>query len=67
MNEGAKLDERTMRSIVSWIADGTQIKGKPMAEVFPGVKEFMLDNYDPNAPTFEEMFSLNTMPMILSN
>jgi len=66
LNESAKLDDKTMRTIVTWLADGTQIKGKPVADVYPGVKDYMLENYDPNAPTLEEMFGLNTMPMVLA-
>ena len=59
LEEGAHLDEKTMRTVVTWIADGTQVKGKPIAEVFPEIKEWMLANYDPEGRDMIEMFRLD--------
>ena len=63
--EGERLDERTMRTLVTWIADGTEIKGKPLVEVFPEVEEWMLDNYNPEGRTVIETFRMDSMPMML--
>lgn len=65
VEEGSRLDEKTMRTIVTWIADGTQVKGKPIAEVFPGIKDWMLENYNPEGNGMIEMFGLDRMPMSL--
>ena len=67
LGEKEKLDEKTLRSIVSWIADGTKVKGKPIAEVFPEIKEWMLDNYDPSGETIVECFKMDQMPMLLQD
>jgi len=67
LEEGADLDEKTLRTIVTWIADGTQVKGKPIAEVFPEIKEFMLDNYNPEGETIVEVFGMDRMPMVLQD
>jgi len=56
--EGERLDERTMRTLVTWIADGTEIKGRPLVEVFPDVEEWMLDNYNPEGRTVIETFRM---------
>ena len=48
LNEGAKLDERTIRTVITWLVDGIQIKGMPMKDVFPEVEEYMLANFDPS-------------------
>ena len=63
--EGERLDERAMRTVVTWVAEGTEIKGKPLVEVFPEVEEWMLDNYQPEALTVVERFSMEQMPMML--
>ena len=54
-----------MRSLVTWIADGTEIKGQPLVEVFPDVKDWMLDNYNPEGRTVIETFRMESMPMML--
>lgn len=59
---GEKLDEKTMRSLVTWIADGTEIKGQPLVEVFPDVKDWMLDNYNPEGRTAIEAFRMEEIP-----
>ena len=63
--EGEKLDERTLRTLITWIADGTQIKGKPLTEVFPEVEEYMLSNFNPDGTTCIEKFNMENMPMVL--
>lgn len=63
--EGEKLDEKTKRALVTWIAEGTQIKGQPLVDVFPEVREWMLENYDPEGATFIEQFRMEEMPMML--
>ena len=59
---GEKLDEKTMRSLVTWIADGTEIKGQPLVDVFPDVKDWMLDNYNPEGRTAIEAFRMEEIP-----
>lgn len=60
LEKGAKLDEKVLRSLVDYIAKSTTIKGKPMVEVFPGVQEHMMSNFDPNGPTiYEKMGFMN--------
>jgi hypothetical protein len=54
-----------MRTLVTWIADGTQIKGKPLVEVFPEVEEWMLSNFDPEGTTCIEKFNMEMMPVVL--
>lgn len=56
LDEGAELDEQAMRTFITWVVDGTTIKGEPMIEVFPEVEEYMLDNYDPSAVTLTQKF-----------
>jgi len=63
--EKASLDERTLRTIITWLADGTQVKGKPLVEVFPGVEEYMLDNYNPYGLSLADKFGLNGSPLSL--
>ena len=63
--EGEKLDDKTKRALVTWIAEGTQIKGQPLVDVFPEVREWMLENYDPEGATFIEQFRMEEMPMML--
>ena len=58
LQEGAKLDEKTLRSIVTYIANSTEINGKPLTEAYPGVEEWMMKNYDPEGPTIYEKFCL---------
>ena len=64
--DGERLDERTMRTLVTWVAEGTQIKGRPLVEVFPEVEEWMLENYNPDGRTLIETFRMESMPMNLS-
>jgi len=61
LEEEQQLDERTMRTIITWIVDGTQVKGKPLVEVFPGVEEYMLNNYDRTAVNLTDKFAMNAM------
>ena len=63
--EGERLDDKTKRALVTWIAEGTQIKGQPLVDVFPEVREWMLENYDPEGATFIEQFRMEEMPMML--
>ena len=65
IDEGARLDERLLRRTVTWVVDGIKIEGQPLEEVFPEVKEWMCDNYDPNGPEFSDKFGLNNLPMNL--
>jgi hypothetical protein len=37
LKEGEKIDEKTLKTVVTYIVDGTQIVGRPMIEVFPEV------------------------------
>ena len=46
LKRGEKLDEKTIKTVITYIANGTTVVGRPMVEVFPGVEEFMLSNYD---------------------
>ena len=55
-----------MRTLVTWIAEGTQIKGRPLVEVFPEVEDWMLHNYNPEGSTLIETFRMEEMPMNLS-
>jgi hypothetical protein len=55
-----------MRTFITWIADGTQIKGKPLVEVFPEAEEFMLSNFNPEGTTCIEKFNMEMMPMMLT-
>ena len=54
LKKGAKLDEKTLRSLVTYLASSTKIKGKPLNEVFPDVEEMMMSNYNPDAPSMAE-------------
>ena len=63
LEKGEKLDERTLRTFITWIVDGTQIKGQPLVEVFPEAEEWMLSNFDPNGTTCIEKFNMDMMPM----
>lgn len=63
--QGEKLDEKTLRTLITWIVDGTQIKGKPLVEIFPEAEEWMLSNFDPNGTTTIEKFNMEHMPMVL--
>ena len=51
-----------MRSLVTWIAEGTEIKGRPLVEVFPEVEQWMLDHYNPEGRTAIEAWSMEAMP-----
>lgn len=65
LEEGARLDERTLRTAVTWIVDGTEIQGQPMIDVFPEVEEWMLSNYNEDGETLIDRFQLEYMPMML--
>ena len=47
LKEGEKLDEKTLRTLVTWVAEGTSVRGRPLVEVFPEVESWMLNNYNP--------------------
>ena len=62
LNAGSKLDERAMRSVVTFIAEGTTVKGRPLTEVFPEVEEAMMSSYNAGEESLLEkfgMFNLN--------
>ena len=61
IDEGAKLDERFLRTVITWVVDGTKINGEPLEDVMPEIKQLMIDNYDPNGMTFSEKFQLHTL------
>ena len=56
--EGEKLDERTMRRIATFIAEGTTIKGRPLTEAFPEVEELMMSRYNPDEESLLEKFGV---------
>ena len=61
IRKGMKLDEKAIRSMITYMANSTQVKGRPVNEVFPDIEEMMMSNYDPSAPTLWEkmgMFNL---------
>ena len=61
VRKGMKFDEKALRSMITYLANSTQVKGKPINEVFPGVEEMMMSNYDPNERSLWEkmgMFNL---------
>ena len=63
LNAGSKLDEKAMRSVVTFIAEGTTVKGRPLTEVFPEVEEAMMSNYNRDEESLLEkfgMFNLNS-------
>jgi len=64
LDKGAKLDEKTLRSLVTYIAESTTIKGKPMIEIFPEVQEAMMSNFDPNGPNIYEKFGMYNLQEI---
>ena len=51
LESGSKLDEKAMRKIVTFIAEGTQVKGRPLIEVFPEVEELMMSRYNASEPS----------------
>jgi len=61
IREGEKLDEKTLSTLVTFIADSTTIAGRPAVDVFPDIQEFMLSNFDANGPTLTEKFGLYSM------
>ena len=65
IDEGAKLHERFVRTMITWVVNGTKINGEPLETVCPEVKEWMMNNYNPNGPTFSEKFGLRNLPMNL--
>lgn len=58
LKEGEKIDEKTLKTVVTYIVDGTQIVGRPMIEVFPEVEDYMLSNFDPEGPSLSDKFGL---------
>ena len=61
LKKGAKLDEKALRTMVTWLANSTQVKGKPINEVFPDITDMMMENYNPDEPSLWEkmgMFNL---------
>jgi len=65
LEEGQRLDERTLRTLITWIVDGTQVRGKPLKDVFPEVEAWMLENYDATALNLQDKFNMNAMPLNL--
>lgn len=61
LREGEKLDEKTLFTIINFIAESTTIAGRPAVEVFPGIQDFMLSNFDADGPTLAEKFGLYSM------
>lgn len=61
LREGEKLDEKTLFTIVNFIAESTTIAGRPAVDVFPGIQDFMLNNFDADGPTLAEKFGLYSM------
>merc|ERR1711997_18954 len=45
LKKGEKLDEKTIRSIVTYVANSTTIKGRPLIEVYPDIEEYMMHNF----------------------
>ena len=58
LNAGSKLDEKAMRSVVTFIAEGTTVKGRPLTEVFPEVEEAMMSNYNADEESLLEKFGM---------
>jgi len=58
LEAGQKLDEKTLSTVITFIADSTTVAGRPLVEVFPEIQELMLDNFDPSGPTLVEKFGL---------
>ena len=48
LQAGSKLDEKALRKVATFIAQGTQVKGRPLLEVFPEAEELMMSRYDPS-------------------
>jgi len=65
LEEWAGLDEQTLRTIITWVADGTKVKGTPLVEVFPGVEEYMLTNFNAQGLNLQDKFGLNGSPLVL--
>ena len=58
LNAGSKLDERAMREVITFIAEGTTVKGRPLTEVFPEVQDAMMTAYNPDEPSLLEKFGM---------
>ena len=58
LNDGSRLDERTMRRIATFIAEGTTITGRPLTEAFPEVEELMMSRYNPDEESLLEKFGV---------
>ena len=65
LEEWAALDEQTLRTIITWIVDGTKVKGTPLVEVFPGVEDYMLNNFNAQGLNLQDKFGLNGSPLVL--
>ena len=65
LNSAIKFEEQTLRILVTWLVDGIQIKGKPLKEVYPEAKEWMLKNFNKNGETLVDKLAFNRMPVIL--
>ena len=65
LEEWAGLDEQTLRTIITWVADGTKVKGTPLVEVFPSVEEYMLTNFNAQGLNLQDKFGLNGSPLVL--
>ena len=64
LTEGKQLHEEALRTLVTWIAEGTQYQGQPLVEVFPEVENWMISHYDPSGSTVTESFQLDSMPFV---
>ena len=58
LDAGSKLDEKAMRSVVTFIAEGTTVKGRPLTQVFPEVEEAMMSNYNADEESLLEKFGM---------
>ena len=58
LKKGAKLDEKALRTIITFIADSTTVKGRPLNEVFPDIEEMMMSNYNADEPSLWEKMGL---------
>jgi len=56
LSQAEKLQEKALRTMVTFIVNGTKIKGKPLNEVFPDVEKLMIENFDQNSPTLIEKY-----------
>ena len=54
LRAGSKLNERSMREVATFIAEGTTVKGRPLLEVFPELEELTMSEYDEDAESLLE-------------